>query len=347
VNVPIVAWREAKSAAFDLPANSTARGTVRVDFWSDVRDVYANANLSVYSAQRCNARCAFCVEELRPASRGGELALQRRVEHDDGAWFDRLERVLDVVQRDLRPSVSVTGGEPSKDPRLPRVLRTLEACRTRKRTVTTNGSGLLDVREGRRVIDWIAATGVAHLNVSRAHPDQDVNARLVAYADGPTQDAMRAVVAAARAGGTRVRLSCVLVEGAIDGVDGIVRYLDFARSLGVDNVIFRRLMLTDPRTTQRNHVVRFSDRKRVALDSLLGRLGDDPRFDFVRQIVGYYYYVEVWRSDGVDVVFEEADLARLEDEKRAAPRLVHELVFHPDGNLASTWQPWDGVLGPR
>ena len=26
---------------------------------------------SVYSAQTCNARCAFCVEELRPASRGG------------------------------------------------------------------------------------------------------------------------------------------------------------------------------------------------------------------------------------------------------------------------------------
>jgi hypothetical protein len=30
--------------------------------------------------------------------------------------------------------------------------------------------------------------------------------------------------------------------------------------------------------------------------------------------------------------------------KRAEPGLVHELVFHPDGKLASTWQPWDGVL---
>jgi molybdenum cofactor biosynthesis enzyme MoaA len=346
VNLPVAAWREAKSAAFDLPTNSTARGTVRVDFWGDVRDVYANANLSVYSAQRCNARCPFCVEELRPASRGGDLALQRRVEPDDGIWFDRLERVLAVVQRELRPSVSVTGGEPSKDPRLPRVLRTLDARSARKRTVTSNGSGLLDVREGQRVVDWIAATGVAHLNVSRAHPDQEVNARLMGYADGPTHGAMGAIVSAARAGGTRVRLSCVLLDGAIDGVDGVARYLDFARSLGVDSVIFRRLMLTDPSTVQRNHVVRFSDRRRVALDPLFRRLGDDPRFAFVRQIVGYYYYVEVWRSDGVDVVFEEADLARLEDVKRSAPRLVHELVFHPDGSLASTWQPWDGVLGP-
>ena len=82
--------------------------TVPVDFWGDRRDVYANANLSMYSAQACNARCAFCVEELRPASRGTELAAQKTVEDDDGRWFHALERVLDVLQRDLRPSVSVT-----------------------------------------------------------------------------------------------------------------------------------------------------------------------------------------------------------------------------------------------
>ncbi|MGD0524497.1 MAG: radical SAM protein [Polyangiaceae bacterium] len=338
------AWRRAKSAAFDLRENSSARRTVRVDFDGVARDVYANANLSVYSAQSCNARCAFCVEELRPASRGKELAAQRSAEPDDGRWFAALERVLDAVQPGLRPSVSVTGGEPSKDPRLPRVLRTLAARGARKRTVTTNGSGLLDVREGQRVVDWIAGTGVMHLNVSRAHPDHDANARLMRYAEGPTVDAMRTIVRAARAGGTRVRLSCVLVDGAIASLEDLLRYVDFARSIGVDQVIFRQLMKTDPRTVSPNFVVRFSERKRVALEPLLDRVSEDARFAFVKQIVGYYYYVEVWRTDGVDVVFEEADLARLEDVKRAEPDVVHELVFHPDGKLASTWQPWDGVL---
>jgi cyclic pyranopterin phosphate synthase len=338
------AWRRQKSGAFELRENSTARRTVRVDFDGEGRDVYANANLSVYSAQTCNARCAFCVEELRPASRGRDLGAQRAVEADDGRWFAALDRVLDVVQRDLRPSVSVTGGEPSKDPRLPRVLRTLAARGARKRTVTTNGSGLLDVREGQRVVDWIAETRVRHLNVSRAHPEQEHNARLMRYAEGPTSDMMRVIVDAARAGGTRVRLSCVLVEGAIATLDDLVRYVDFARSLGVENVIFRQLMRTDPRTVAPNFVVRFSDRKRVVLEPLLDRVSADARFSFVRQIVGYYYYVEVWRMDGVDVVFEEADLARLEDVKRADPALIHELVFHPDGQLASSWQPWDGVL---
>ncbi len=339
-------WRRRKSAAFDLKGNSTGGRTVALDFWGRTADVYANANLSIYSGQKCNARCAFCVEELRPASRGAELAAQKTVDVDDGRYFEALGEVLRVVEP-LSPSLSITGGEASKDPRLPRLLRVLQQARGRRRTVTTNGSGLLDLREGRRVIDWIADTGVSHLNVSRAHPDQERNARLMGYVEGLTPSALGAALRAAAAAGTRPRLSCVLLNGAVDGEDGVLDYLRFARSLGVDNVIFRQLMKTDPRTAAPNFVTRYSGEHRVALEPLLDRLSARADFRFVRQIVGYYYYVEVWSWEGMDAVFEEADLARLEDTKRLTPDVVHELVFHPNGALASTWQPWDGVLGPR
>ena len=63
------AWRRLKSRAFDLENNSTAKRVVEFELWGQPVRVYANANLSIYSAQRCNARCHFCVEELRPASR--------------------------------------------------------------------------------------------------------------------------------------------------------------------------------------------------------------------------------------------------------------------------------------
>jgi GTP 3',8-cyclase len=338
-------WRRRKSAAFDLAANSTAGRTIWLELWGRRVPVYANANLSIYSAQPCNARCPFCVEELRPASRGLALAAQKAVEPDDGRWFGQLERVLDAVAP-LAPSVSVTGGEPSKDPRLPRILGTLAARGARKRTLTTNGSGLLDVRDGRPLVDWIAATGVAHLNVSRAHPDQARNGRLMRLPEQLPLEGLVEVVRRARAGGTRVRLSCVLLEEGIRDRAGVLAYLDFARSIGVDNVIFRQLMRTDPETHAPNFVVRYSDRQRAPLEPLLDELSADPRFAFRRQIVGYYYYVEVWRHGEMDVVFEEADLAQLERARRAAPDVVHELVFHPDGRLASTWQPWDGILGP-
>ena len=79
---------------------------------------------------------------------------------------------------------------------------------------------------------------------------------------------------------------------------------------------------------------------------MLDEISGDSAFAFSKQIVGYYYYVEVWRHAGIDVVFEEADLAQLERTKQQMPGIIHELIFHPNARLASTWQPWDGVLGP-
>lgn len=336
--------RARRSAAFDLRTNSTARATIDLDLRGKPYSIYKNANLSIYSAQPCNARCPFCVEELRPASRGRQLAVQRVVESDDDRYFHALNQTLHEL-RPLAPSVSVTGGEPSKDPRLPRILRTLADHGARKRTVTTNASGLLDEREGRPLIDWVTATGVQHLNISRAHPDHHRNAKLMRYDEGLSVEQLREVVRRAALGGTRVRLSCVLLSGAIDSVAGVYGYLEFAESVGVDNVIFRQLMQTDPDTASDNYVVRYSDAHRARLNPLLQELGTDSRFVFQRQIVGYYYYVEVWRFGRVDVVFEEADLRRLEATKREMPGIVHELVFHPNAQLASTWQPWDGVLG--
>lgn len=66
-------WRAQQSTAFDLHGNSTARETITFDLWGKPTTIYANANLSIYSSQACNARCAFCVEELRHASRGVAL----------------------------------------------------------------------------------------------------------------------------------------------------------------------------------------------------------------------------------------------------------------------------------
>lgn len=338
-------WRRAKSSAFDLNSNSTGGGAVRLSLWGRPTDIYINANLSIYSAQACNAGCRFCVEELRPASRGTTLAFHKTIEPDDNIYFHALEEVLTAVTP-ICPTISVTGGEPSRDYRLPTILTTLRRFGARKLTVTTNGSGLLGRRLGRRVIDWIADTGVAHLNISRAHPDHDRNARLMRYREGLSLKELKDIVRISRESGIRVRLSCVLLRGGVDSLTRIREYLAFADSIGVDNVVFRQLMLTDPHTVLRNFVVRYSDRKRVGLEGILDEISDREEFTFQKQIMGYYYYVEVWKYANMDVVFEEADLARLEIAKRAVPEIVQELVFHPNARLASTWQPWDGVLGP-
>ena len=61
-------------------------------------------------------------------------------------------------------------------------------------------------------------------------------------ADVPIRPAMDAdVAAAARNGGTRLRLSCVLVRGAIADFDGVLRYLDAILALEPEAVQERGL----------------------------------------------------------------------------------------------------------
>ncbi len=338
-------WRRRKSAAFDLAGNSTAGRTISFDLFGRPVSVYANANLSIYSAQTCNAACPFCVEELRPASRGTALSTQKNIESDDDRYFAKLEQTFAVL-KPLNPTTSITGGEASKDPRLPRIIRTIDQFDMRKRTLTTNGSGLLDRREGRRVIDWLCENHFDHLNISIAHRDYTENGKLMRLRESLTRDQLALVVELAAQAGIRVRFSCVLLRSSVATLDDVCDYLDFAASLGVDNVIFRQLMKSDPATHAANSVVRFSEMERVAFEPLLDQISEDPRFTLTRQIMGYYYYVEVWRYEAMDVVFEEADLAQLERVKRRDPGTIHELIFHPSATLNSTWQPWDGVLGP-
>jgi cyclic pyranopterin phosphate synthase len=338
-------WRAAKCRAFDLERNSTAGRTVAFTIWGRPVEVYANANLSIYSANPCNADCPFCVEKIRPASRGVELSTQKEIEKDDGKYFEALEETLKAL-RPLNPSVSITGGEPSNDPRLPRILKIMKRANARKMTITTNGSGLLRKFEGRKIIDWITSCGIQHLNISRAHPDDKENARIMHLDSGLSRDELSEAVRIAKTHGTRTRLSCVLLRDTTDGLDKMFEYLSFAQSMGVDNVVFRQLMLTDAAASLAGGVVGYSDAFRVRLHPILEKISADGRFSFIRQVMGYYYYVEVWRYDGIDIVFEEADLTRLEETKRETPGVIQELVFHPNARLASTWQPWEGVLGP-
>ncbi|HSR10191.1 MAG TPA: radical SAM protein, partial [Thermodesulfobacteriota bacterium] len=321
-------WRRLKYHGFDIARASTAKGTIQFPLGGREVTAYANANLSIYSGQACNAKCPFCVEELRPACRGVKLALQKTVERDDGVYFSALEEVLRAL-RPLNPSVSITGGEPSLDPRLPRILRTVAEHGMRKRTITTNGSGLLELREGRTVIDWLVSTGIRHLNISRAHPATKENARLMKLDRSMSVEDLRSVARLSSAAGTRVRLSCVLLKGGIDCLEGMFDYLDFAERAGVDNVVFRQLMLPGRLAPLPDPVALFSNENRVRLDPILDEIAEDGRFAFKKTVIGYYYYVEVWTYRGIDVVLEEADLGQIEIAKRAMPGIIQELIFHP------------------
>ena len=145
--------------------------------------------------------------------------------------------------------------------------------------------------------------------------------------------------------GPRIRLSCVLLKEGIHTLSDILEYLEFARSLGIDNVVFRQLMHINQKTTYYDDVVHYCEKQRVLLDPIQKEISNNHLFSFQKQVIGYYYYVEVWKYKEIDVVFEGANLSQLETTKKSMPIIIQELVFHPNAILASTWQPWDGILG--
>lgn len=159
-----------------------------------------------------------------------------------GVCQDNIDRVLDYV-KPLNPSVSLTGGEPTKSKRLIKILEIIEKYGYRKRTLTTNGSGLLDIMDGKKVIQHIVDNNFAHLNISKAHHNEEINQMLMRYNDGYcSNETIETIAAYSHANNLRPRMSCLLLKDGISTLDQMIEYMEFYQNIGIDNVIFRELM---------------------------------------------------------------------------------------------------------
>ncbi|NVB43805.1 radical SAM protein, partial [Pseudenhygromyxa sp. WMMC2535] len=133
------------------------------------------------------------MEELRPASRGRALEQQRSVEPTDERYFAALDASLAAL-RPLAPTISDHRRRAQQGPPTPADPRARRRFPSKRRSLTTNASGLLDHRAGARIIDHVVAGGVEHLNISRAHPSHERNASLMVFRDGLSVAQLREVV---------------------------------------------------------------------------------------------------------------------------------------------------------
>lgn len=311
---------------------------------------YDNVNLSIFVSDYCNANCDFCVAELRYFHEGVDYI--KPAIKDDNKYFKKLDSMLDAV-KPLNPSVSLTGGEATLDPKLPEILNILAKHNVRKRTITTNGSGLLLKVKGSNdtVLDKLVDYKLQHLNISRAHYNEEENHKIM-KPDNPylSNAQLEEVVDIARANNIRLRLSCALLKGKIDSLEEMIKYLDWAESIGVDNVVFRQLMKFDEKAVKPGRIPDYCKAHSVSLIPIWEKIDKDERFSFVNQVLGYYYYVEVFKYKGIDMVSEMADLKLIEPEKEKSTKktegvpVIYEMVFHPNGNLCGSWREWKEII---
>lgn len=312
------------------------------DFDGKEKRVYSNVNLSIFTDDYCNANCKFCVAQLRFENKG-QMYKKNRIVSDE-EYYARLDEVLARL-RPLNPSVSITGGEPTKSHRLVPILRLIEKYGYRKRTLTTNGSGLFDIVEDKPIIQHITENHFQHLNISKAHFDEEINSKIMQYEKGYCSNEDIAKIAAfSLANNLRPRLSCILLKEGISTKEDMLKYLDFYQKCGIDNIIFRESMDYDEQAMCNKDKMAYLKENKVKLNDIWKTIDGDERFTPVRQLLGYYYYVEVYKYQNIDMVSESANLVKLYEQKQVAEDVVFEMIFHPNGNLNGSWVDNEDIL---
>jgi molybdenum cofactor biosynthesis enzyme MoaA len=317
---------------------------IPLQFSSGEKRVYSNVNLSLFVDDYCNADCRFCVAQLRYENR--RRAFKKDKISNDDEYFSRINNILEYL-KPINPSISITGGEPTKSKRLAEVLRIVDAHGYRKRTLTTNGSGLFDILEDKLVLQHIIDNKFQHLNISRAHYDDRINSDIMRYEQGYCSNEMIETIATVSlANNLRPRMSCVLLKEGVNCLEDIVKYMEFYQGLGIDNVIFRELMNFDLTKMINKEKVQYNADNRVLLKNIWENIDSDNRFTPIRNLIGYYYYVEVYKFQNIDMCSEAANLVKLYDEKDKHNDIVYEMVLHPNGNLCGSWVDNEDILNP-
>ena len=317
-----------------------------VPYWFEnqgAMNVYKNFNFSIFVDDYCNADCKFCVAQLRYENR--KLMYKKARIEDDDEYFRRLEELLKII-RPLNPSVSITGGEPSVCRRLPTILKLVDKFGFRKRTITSNGSHLFDVVDGAPIIQHLIDCNWDHLNISRTSTCDSLNREIMRYHDETycSNDMLKEIISVIDGSKLKHRISCLLLRDSVNSVekirDDVKFYVD---KCGANNFIFRELMDYD--TTAVNEEKKaYCVANKVKLNDIWAEFEKFPEFEPYMNILGYYYYVEIYKLFGATVASESANLNQQTLEVAAHPDMVYETVFHPNGNLCASWIDHDRIL---
>jgi pyruvate-formate lyase-activating enzyme len=187
-------------------------------------------------ARGCQAACPFCF------STASASAEQRQTRLDPATvdmWL-RLAR-----RRGAERAVITGGGEPTLLG-TPGIEALVRACATAFSSVIliTNGYTLATADDPVRSLLGLRRAGLSVLAVSRHHPDETTNTRLMNLETRTPLllDAHRR--ARAELKGQRLRLVCVLQRGGVESVDDVARYVAWAADQGVDEVCFKELYVS-------------------------------------------------------------------------------------------------------
>ena len=175
-------------------------------------------NLYVRVTNTCNAHCQFCEY------------------HGEQTEFDmnKFETTLkDLSERNIVGKIQITGGEPSTVANLYQIVEVIrQYFPDRFIGINSNGHDLLRLIEVENLVDNFA--------ISRHHYRDSDNAQIFNCVTVPVSSQLKVFIDVV--GSDKVHFSCNLIKHRIDTMEEVRNYLEWASSIGVEDVGFVTLM---------------------------------------------------------------------------------------------------------
>lgn len=181
-------------------------------------------NFSIVLPGGCNANCSFCFNKNQASVKPASLDF----------YIARLQTYLSSVG-DQFYQISLTGGEPLLSPWIIPVLRTISEYRYQYTNIllTTNGTNLLS--DG---IPEIMKNSVDHINISRHHYDEKINAAIFSGSYNVKDEDLLKIISVYDSIGIDVSANCVINDKT--SKDFIDKYIEWGKSMGFHAIRFRK-----------------------------------------------------------------------------------------------------------
>ena len=285
-----------------------------------------------YVHNACSARCGFCSERLirRHAGPGNPVTAD--------FYSDKLGRILkDLSETEL--FLSVSGMEPLEDSAF--VERALarfqrfeeEGGRIAEKVIYSNLSKA--ARDPEDVVRLVARYRIDRIETSRHHFDEGINERIMRFKRGQPvvhNDCYESAIRYLR-DSVALRLACVVQKTGIHTLQDVIGYIDWAVSIGINDITFRELSVFG------NEVTGGSSYEYILLNrqNIYLFIENLPNLFRLEEIIqGYYYFSFRYIFDGrVSVAFEASDYEEM--IRHHSGSVVSKLIYYPNGDLCMDW----------
>lgn len=249
-------------------------------------------DMKVYPTYECKSNCPFCMTDLR----------WKNTEVLTAEYLSSFRKAFHAYFNAGGRKILFTGGEPTNRPdKLLGMLRVIKDHPLELVVIYTNGVNLLTPffhdNQTVSLMEALVSEGLMDFNISAHHYD---TARRQELSSEEVSD-LKKISGKARDIGARIRLNCTLMKDYIGNVSEVMRYIEYARGLGVQDIYFRDLFNLENRRRSCRYANKpklgFTDSQRVDFNALISEIMSTQNMQFDETISRH-------RGKGITHIFD-------------------------------------------